>query len=199
MAKRKKERAKEGFFKRNYLLSWMYIKESRRYIYFTIAVFLIFILIGFFKPVYFVELIKRFIEQLRLETAGLNSWQMIVFIWLNNIKSAFFGLILGVALGIFPLFNLIINGYVIGFVSYYAVQGLGYSSLLSYVPHGIFELPALVISLALGMRFGMFLFTKDKKKEFLYRLDRSLRVFIFVILSLLLIAGVIEGLFITLI
>ena len=37
------------------------------------------------------------------------------------------------------------------------------SDLFRLLPHGIFELPAIFISLGLGLRFGMFIFQKEKE------------------------------------
>jgi len=196
----KKERTKKlNWFKNNLKLSWDYIKDSRRFIYFTICLFVVFILLGYFRPVYFVDIIRKMLEDIVNASQGLNTFQMIIFILENNIKNAFIGLMVGVLFGIFPLFTLVANGYVLGFVGYYASKQAGLGVLWQLLPHGIFELPALILALSLGVKFGMFLFYKKKKtikEEFLYRLDRSLRVFIFIILPLLIIAGIIEGLLI---
>jgi|SRR3989344_804939 len=181
---------------KNLSLSWNYIKESRRYIYFAVFLFLLLILIGYFKPVYFTDYIKSFIEQILKQTEGLNTFQLIIFILRNNIQNAFLGFILGIALGIFPLFNLLLNGYVIGYVSSFAVMEKGYSSLLRLFPHGLFELPALILSLSLGLKLGLFFLGKNKKQEFMRRLEQGLRVFVFIIIPLLIIAGIIEGIFI---
>jgi uncharacterized membrane protein SpoIIM required for sporulation len=75
-------------------------------------------------------------------------------------------------------------------------------------PHGIFEIPAVLISVSLGLRLGMFLFfwkseVEEVKgvevgiwSEFKKWLMQSLRIFIFVVVPLLVIAGIIEGILI---
>ncbi len=118
--------------------------------------------------------------------------QLFVFILQNNLITAFFGLLLGVFLGLFPLLLTFLNGYVLGFVANLSVGIGGFSSLWRLVPHGIFELPALIISLGLGLKLGMFVFSKNPKKQLVYDLENSLRVFLFVILPLLIVAGLIE-------
>ncbi|HJX50295.1 MAG TPA: stage II sporulation protein M, partial [Candidatus Nanoarchaeia archaeon] len=65
--------------------------------------------------------------------------------------------------------------------------------LLRLLPHGIFEFPAIILALATGIRLGLFWFSDNKKKEFVKRVEGSLRVFLFVILPLLIIAAIIEG------
>ena len=61
---------------------------------------------------------------------------------------------------------------------------------------GDFELPALFISIGLGLKLGLFLFIRQPKERFFNYLINSLRVFIFIILPLLLLAAIIEGLLI---
>src|SRR3989344_2332310 len=95
--------------------------------------------------------------------------------------------------GILPLLSIIANGYLVGFVSSMAVQEAGFNSLWRLFPHGIFELPAVFISFGLGIKFGTFIFKKNKKDAFKEYLINCLRVFIFVIIPLLIIAAIIES------
>ena len=71
--------------------------------------------------------------------------------------------------------------------------GNGYLILLRLLPHGIFEIPALILSLGLGLKLGFFIFTKNKKKYLKDNLINSLRVFVYIILPLLIIAAIIEA------
>jgi stage II sporulation protein M len=194
----KQKRKREGnFWKKNYSLSWNYIKKSRNYIIFIILVFLFGSLLAlFFQPPEIVELIKGFVKELLERTKGLNSWQMIIFILNNNLKNSFFAMIFGVFLGVFPVFTALANGYVLGFIAEKSVAIDGLVVLWRLFPHGVFELPAVILALALGTKFGLFWTAREKKKEFLKRLESSLRVFLFVILPLLIIAAIIEGILI---
>jgi stage II sporulation protein M len=176
-----------------YRESWNYIKESKNYIFFAFIIFLFFAFIGFIFPNFFVEQIKLIIAQLLKETEGLNTPSIIGFIFFNNLKASFFGLALGVLFGFIPIVLAVVNGYVLGFVSNYAVKTAGFSSLFRLLPHGIFELPAIMISLGLGVKLGMFFFSRNSDKEFMRRIWLSLKVFILVIIPLLIIAAIIEG------
>ena len=102
-------------------------------------------------------------------------------------------MILGIFFGIFPLWFTLQNGYVLGFVSSISVGEAGIGSLWRIIPHGIFELPAIFISLGLGIKLGSFVFYKDSRKKFNEFLKNSLRVFIFIVIPLLVLAGIIEG------
>jgi len=176
-----------------YKESWGYIKESKKYIYSIASVFLVFGILGFIFPIFFVEPIKILIKQLLEQTNELNTFSLVWFIFLNNLKTSFVGLALGILFGFIPVTLTIVNGYVLGFVSNYAVKNAGFSSLFRLLPHGIFELPAVIIGLGLGTKLGMFFFSKNSDKEFMRRLVLSLKVFIFVIIPLLIIAAIIEG------
>lgn len=195
---RKKQKNKKNFFKENYVQSWKYIKESRHFIYSIIILFLFFSLLGFFFPVpeNISAYIMEFIEELLRKIEGMSPGELIKFIFLNNIQGSFFGMIFGILLGIFSLTSVILNGYVLGFVAAESVRGSGILILLRLLPHGIFELPALFLSLGLGLKLGAFIFQKNKLKSLQRYVWESFRVFLFVIIPLLIIAAIIEGSFI---
>lgn len=181
---------KEGGYK----LVWKFLKESKFYFLIISLIFIFAFLVGYVFPIFFVDFIKKFIEEIAKKTENMGFWQLLVFILENNLKTAFIGLIFGMAVSVLPLILAVFNGYVLGFVSNKAVAVSGASVLLKLLPHGIFELPALILSLGLGLRLGMFIFKKKgkRKKEFMYSLKNSLRVFLYVILPLLVIAAIIE-------
>lgn len=173
--------------------SWEYIKESKHYIYLATFIFLFFGLFGFIFPNFFIDQIKDIVTQLLKQTEGLNTPGLISFIFFNNLKASFFGLFLGIFLGFIPITLMVVNGYVLGFVANYAVREAGYVSLFRLLPHGIFEIPAIMISVGLGLKLGMFIFSKKSNSEFLRRLILSVKVFFLIILPLLIIAAFIEG------
>jgi len=183
--------------KKRFLRAIRYIKESRNYIYVIISLFVISIILGYLnasKLGMLDEIIKGLLES----TKDLSGPSLIGFIFLNNIQSAFYGFIFGVVLGIFPIFNALINGVLIGYVMEKAVTSVGILQTLKLLPHGIFELPAIFISLGLGLRMGLFIFTKNKTKELRRSFLEGLNTFFLIVLPLLIIAAIIEGLLIAL-
>jgi len=198
MVKRKKsvkKSRKENFFKENYSLSWDYIGETKNYIYSLIGIFVLFILIGAFLPTpeHIEKLIFEFIQELLLKSEGMTRGELVNFILFNNLKSSFFGSLYGVFLGIFPILSSMTNGYLLGFVSMKSVESAGAVSLWKLFPHGIFELPALFISLGMGLRLGTFIFQKEKIDSLKYYLVNSFRVFVLIVVPLLIVAAIIEG------
>ncbi|MEK6829184.1 MAG: stage II sporulation protein M [Nanoarchaeota archaeon] len=186
---------KTSFLKENYSASLKFIRQSRNFIYAATAVFFGFALIAFFIPVpdYVRQEIIKILEEIIKKTEGMSRFELIRFIFFNNAQSSFLGLILGVFLGIFPLFFAAFNGYVLGFVALMAVEAGGAGVLWRILPHGIFELPAVFISLGFGLRTGMLIFQHGKLKSFKHYFYELARAFIFVVLPLLAIAAIIEG------
>lgn len=187
-----------------YSSAWNFIKESREFIYIVILGFAIFLVIGFFfedvVQVIFhsflgIDLrqsVLSFIEKLVHQTEGMGQGQLIGFIFFNNLQSSFMGMIFGAVLGIFTIFSIITNGYLLGFVASLSVESAGIFVLWRILPHGIFELPALFIALGLGLRLGTFVF-REEKKSFGQNLIDSLKVFLLIVVPLLIIAAFIEG------
>jgi stage II sporulation protein M len=189
---------KKGAFIDNYKRSWKFIKESRKFIFIIIGIFLFFTLVGFFIPApsSISEWILKYIENVMDETAGFSAVQLISFIFFNNLKSSFAGMILGILLGIFPIFVAVFNGYILGFVMSESVKANGILILWRLLPHGIFELPAVFISLGLGLKIGTNLVFNRKKGGLRKDFHDSLKVFLFVIIPLLILAAIIEGMLI---
>jgi len=201
-----KKRAKKNLGKRrfslnefiflNYKISLKYLKDARNYVWFSCILFLCFTLIGLFLPIFFQQQIYDLIKELLQQTEDLDILNLIKFIFINNLKSSFFAIFCGVLFGIVPIAVSVVNGYVLGFVANKTIAAEGYLILWRLFPHGIFELPAVLISIGIGLKFGMFLFIykgKNKLREFGKWLINSLRVFVFIVIPLLVLAAIIEG------
>ena len=185
---------RDNFFARNYKSCWKFLNESRWHVVFALGFFMLTFLIGFVFPVFFREEIINFVRELILSLEGLSVVELIGFIFWNNLKASFFAIILGITVGLFPLFMLVTNGYLLGFVSREAVAAEGIFTLWRLLPHGIFELPAILLSLGIGFKIGGGMFKKGFRKNLKYNFKEGLRFFVFVIFPLLLVAGIIEGL-----
>jgi len=174
------------------------IKDSRKFIYFIIFLFFGFSIMGYFvTPSEALSAqIFEYIKQLIEKTKDFNLFELIGFIFLNNLKSSFIGLFSGLFFGILSLIHGILNGYILGFVSFYSVAENGLLSLWKILPHGIFELPAIFISLGLGLKLGSFMFVKNKIPFLRRNILGSVKAFFLIILPLLLIGAIIEGLLI---
>ncbi|WP_405175103.1 stage II sporulation protein M [Paenibacillus sp. FSL H8-0261] len=84
-------------------------------------------------------------------------WSFFVFIFLNNSIKGVLIIFLGALFGILPAIFLFINGAVIGYLIHLsALQGQDLFELIvkGLLPHGIIEIPAIIIACAFGLQFG---------------------------------------------
>lgn len=80
------------------------------------------------------------------------------FIFLGNTLTVALVMVFGVVFGIYPVFVLLFNGLLLGYVMQTAAQSVDVSSwelfLYGILPHGILELPVVFLAAAYGMRLG---------------------------------------------
>jgi len=119
--------------------------------------------------------------------------ETIFMIFTNNLFVSFLGIILGVFFGVIPVIVIVSNAYAVGFVAQKSVDVAGITVLWRLFPHGIFELPALFISLALGIKLGSFVFAVKPWKTLNDYFISSMKIFFYIILPLLVVAAIIEG------
>ncbi len=178
-----------------YKQSWNYLKESSKFIWIIVGIFVFFVLIGAFVPLpaEISNEIFSFMKNILAQTEGMSQLQLTWFIFFNNLKSSFFGMVFGIFLGLFSIFTSLANGFVVGFIMKLSVSKIGILSLWKILPHGIFELPAVFISLGMGLKMGGFIFKKEKLNFLNDSLKRSLKVFLLIVIPLLVIAAIIEA------
>ncbi len=178
--------------------SLMYIKKSSNYIYALLILFAFSSFLGFILKENLIFL-DEFLKNIIKKTSGLNALELIVYILLNNGLAAALSILLGIFIGIFPLLNSIANGVVLGYVLGKAHEIGGLLVFWRLLPHGIFELPAILIALGLGTKLGFVIFSKseNKREEFKELFYNSINVFLTVIVPLLVIAAIIEGVLIS--
>ena len=126
----------------------------------------------------------------------LSPLEIAIFIFLNNSVKSVLVIILSPLLGIFPIFFLVFNGFLIGLVIY---DALTVTSLLvvssAIIPHGIIELPIIILAGSIGLKIG------NESLKRIYRDDSylvdyfkfGLRISISKIVPGLLIAAILES------
>ena len=117
-----------------------------------------------------------------------------LFIVFNNVFKSFLWMVLG-ALGSFPpLFFAVLNGFFLGNFSY--GTSMEYSlafTVAALLPHGIIEIPTILLSSAAGMALGYALINRLRGRGSLRtEFGRALRLFVTKIVPLLVISAVIE-------
>ncbi len=117
----------------------------------------------------------------------------------NNLIASAEGMLLGLIPFLFlPLVTLAINAAVIGGLGAYSIQLLGWRFILAGIlPHGIFELPALLLAGAMGVRLCLemirWVLRKPCTHTFPELLMETARFFLLIVTPLLVLAGLAEG------
>jgi stage II sporulation protein M len=125
----------------------------------------------------------------------MGSAELMLLIFVNNAVKAGGVILLGVLLGIPPFIFLVTNGLVVGVAIYQiaAERGLGFV-LAGLAPHGVVELPALLVATALGLGMGVEVsrWLRRRPSRVRRRLGRSVRIYLFWVAPALAVAAVIE-------
>lgn len=151
--------------KKEYSKTFLHVKGYIKFILISLMLLAVFFIIGLFFPLFFKEEIINFITNLEDQISGMNLLELVLFIFKNNLQASFFVLLFGVILGIFPVFMIISNGYLIGFVLHFAILSEGPMVIWKLFPHGIFEIPAILISVGMGIKLGFDLLHEYIKKN----------------------------------
>ena len=128
---------------------------------------------------------------------GLSKLELAAAIFLNNTLKTVLAILLGSLFGIIPAVFLLGNGIALGVIFSLSAQTRGlWLSLLSIVPHGLLELPAVFLGTSIGLMVGsrvMKQFFRPPETTIGSELVQGLRFFITVILPLLFIAALVEA------
>jgi len=154
----------------------------------------------------FIESQLKGIQQIveSISTTENPQWSMFWFIFFNNIIKSLLIIGMGALFGVLPLFFLIANGLLLGYVAAVSAQKESiWFVIKALVPHGIIEIPAIIFAAAFGLRFGVLILkslgsmfnssrstqTKDQLRSFVKAL---VPVFAIIVVSLT-VAAVIES------
>ncbi|MBE0517209.1 MAG: stage II sporulation protein M [Methanophagales archaeon] len=175
-----------------------YLYSLRFYLLFVSLLFIGSIVLGYrgFMSELFIESfekIQQLSEGIKDFTEFYPSWVIFVaffiVIFLNNAFTCFLNIITGPLIGIFPLFSAALNGGLLGWFA----QEEGLIVFLAIVPHGMFELPAYLLSAAIGLRLAREVLKRKGERQLKKELKKGFKVYLILIVPLLIIAALIES------
>ena len=163
----------------------------RKWVLVASLVFAISIGVGILNPAGFslpLEYIDGLKELSKILPPG--SVMILLLIFIKNVTAMLISFIFSPFFGIVPLLTLISNGWLIGYVATGVIAEKSISYLLvGIMPHGIFEIPALVLAQAAALNFGvgtlLAIFKKSKDRPILTNFKRSARYLIIAIILLI--------------
>jgi stage II sporulation protein M len=137
-----------------------YLKSIRAFIGLTVLAFMASAMMGYFAASADSELAASWMNELEMLKwiMGLHPLLIMLIIFLKNLIACAMSVLLGLGFGLVPLLVLTTNGIMIGIVSYFIVHKQGVLYLLAgIVPHGIIELPTILLGISIGFRLGYLL------------------------------------------
>ena len=128
-----------------------YIRILWPYLVIIIFVFFGSLIAGYISAASFPSMAANSYERFQLHVSALlltmSPLYIMLTIFLNNSFVSLLSLVLGMALGIFPIIFIAFNGYFVGVISYIVGQQKGFLFIfLALLPHGIIELPMVFLS-----------------------------------------------------
>lgn len=109
----------------------------------------------------YIEAQMKGLEQLTRSIADKpnQQWSLFWLIFWNNTSKSILIIALGAFFGVLPLFFLLGNGLLLGYVMSISAQKESILYVIkAIVPHGIIEIPAVIFACAVGLRLGALVF-----------------------------------------
>lgn len=166
-------------------------------------------LIGYFQAPAVESMVNELLGQLkeianRINESGGSVFATFWTIFSNNVVSALMMMALGLFFAFFPIIGLVANGILLGFiltkatgVSPWVMLGAG------ILPHGIFELPAVLFAAGIGIRLGVLSFRSvgvliqphkaDRLKNDWYDTLKQFPAAVLTVIALLFVAAIVES------
>lgn len=144
------------------------------------------------------DIVMRDMDTLKQFSAMLRPFQLstALFIWGKNVTTLLISFVLSPLLGLMPILALTLNGWLLSLVGALAVEQRGLAFVLAAIlPHGIIEIPALIIGEAAALSSGatavMAMLSEEKRRRLGPSLKQNLK-YLGLAIILLVPAAVIE-------
>ncbi len=175
-----------------------YLYSLRFFILFALVFFILATVSGYEaagnSPEQAVLIVEEF-EQVFEPILKAHPLAQFILVFLNNAFSLIVTILLGIIFGIVPLLTLFFNGSLLGIFAFLWQQEMPLTSLfLITFPHGIIEIPILLVGAAIGLKIGQTTLKKVFKKQGKIKpeLSLALKFYLKILLPLLALAALIE-------
>jgi stage II sporulation protein M len=175
-----------------------YLKSSRKYILIMTGIFIISVIAGLVVSLKDLGLSENYLNMLK-ESFGwikdLSPIGIMLVIFLNNALKSLLAIVLGAGFGIIPVIFVGGNGLLLGLVANQVSSEKGALFVLAAtLPHGIIEIPMILISSGLGLRLGHLMYSSimGKKTDMRSELMQCLWIYLRIVVPLLFVSAVIE-------
>jgi stage II sporulation protein M len=174
-----------------------YLRSIRVYIVLSVMIFALTAVMGYFAAGLNSELAASMLQELEMLKWIMDQppIMIMIIIFLKNFMACVMSSLLGLGLGLLPLLVVVTNGFMLGIVSYNVIQKAGPLYLMAGIlPHGIIELPVVLVSIAVGFRLGYLVALSifGEKADIVKETKMAVHLLIYRIMPLLLLAAFIE-------
>jgi stage II sporulation protein M len=185
------------------------LQPMKHYVIAAALVFVLGVILGYTDPTAFDKLIHAQIDQLKgisdqIKQSDHQQWSLFSRIILNNLLACAMAILLGLFFGVIPLYLLVSNGLMLGYLAANLKEGVTiFYFLKGILPHGIIEVPAFILACALGLRLGFLmlesiasLINLERREKFQIKFRAFIKLLVpmmILITGLMLLAAIIES------
>lgn len=137
-----------------------HFRQMKKYFFASFFILAAGFYLGFHQPEQFQYILDLQVKKLQgiaqgFDHSNKSTWWLVLVIFLNNVMISVFMIYAGVVFGLIPIYVLISNGLLLGYLAAGSIAHLGLGRfLIAVLPHGIIEIPVVLIACAYGIRFG---------------------------------------------
>ncbi len=175
-----------------------YLYSLKKYVLIVVVIFILSLIAGVIVSMIYPERSQNYYNMFEGEFSwikNLNPIEIMLVIFANNAFKSFLSLLLGVGLGVIPVLFVAANGVIIGmFANLIAKQNGTLFVIAALVPHGIIEVPMVLISAGVGLRLGYKIYPSltGLKTDINKELREGIGFYVRFVLPLLFVAAIIE-------
>ena len=176
-----------------------YIYSLRKYILAAAGIFFFMLIIGALvselSPAssgYLLEIMREAFSKI----TTLDPFERMLEIFKNNVRNSLFALVLGSGLGIVPFVVAAANGLILGMLTDFVSRQKGPLLVLAAIlPHGIIEVPMVLISVGIGFRLGhvVYMFLNGVRTNIKLEMMQGIWFYVRWVVPLLFVAALIES------
>lgn len=176
----------------------IYFRFLKIYIYIAILIMLLFFYYGYIFFQEFPEESKKLIDSIGdsfLPQKDLSSLELFLFIFENNVRILSLSLFFSFIASLSSLFIAVTNSIILGIFAGYVSEEISWKYFIAGTfPHGILELSAFVLTVAVGLKIGRtaILSLIGKSAGFIKEFSLGIMFFTIVIVPMLFVAALIE-------
>jgi stage II sporulation protein M len=176
-----------------------YIYSLKKYILAAAGIFFFMLIIGIIVSELNPASSRHLLEMMReafSTITSLDPFSRMIEIFKNNVRNSLLALVLGSVLGIVPFIVAAANGLVLGMLTDFVSRQQGTLFVLAaIVPHGIIEVPMVLISVGIGFRLGhvVYMFLNGMRNDIKQEMIQGIWFYVRWVVPLLFVAAFIES------